>query len=111
MADTSITVLEYQTEDGRQPFSEWLEKLRDWEAARRIDARLSRVRLGNIGDARSVGKGVSELRISHGPGYRIYFGRKGDQIVILLCGGDKRSQQKDIQRAQEYWADYLRRMS
>ncbi len=110
MADISITVLEYQTEDGRQPFSEWLEKLRDLEAAQRIDARLSRVRLGNVGDARSVGKGVNELRISYGPGYRIYFGRKGDRLVVLLCGGDKRTQQRDIKRAQEYWADYLRRM-
>lgn len=110
MADISITVLEYQTEDGRQPFSEWLEKLRDLEAAQRIDARLSRVRLGNVGDARSVGKGVNELRISYGPGYRIYFGRKGDRLVVLLCGGDKRTQQRDIKRAQEYWGDYLRRM-
>jgi putative addiction module killer protein len=111
MAEDSITVLEYQTEDGRQPFSEWLEKLRDLAAAQRIDARLSRMRLGNIGDARSVSKGVSELRIAYGPGYRIYFGRKGSRFVILLCGGDKRTQQKDILRAQEYWADFLRRTS
>jgi putative addiction module killer protein len=111
MTETSITVLEYQTEDGRQPFSEWLEKLRDREAAQRIDARLARLRLGNVGDARSIGKGVSELRISIGPGYRIFFGRKGSQLVILLCGGDKSTQQRDVQRAHEYWADYLRRTS
>lgn len=109
MTETPITVLEYQTEDGRQPFTEWLLALRDQEAAHRIDSRIGRVRLGNFGDARSVGQGVSELRIPYGPGYRVYFGRQGDRLVILLCGGDKRSQQSDIRRAHEYWADYLRR--
>ena len=105
----TVRVLEYQTQDGRQPFSEWLLKLRDQQAAQRIDTRLGGLRLGNVGDAKSVGKGVSELRVPDGPGYRIYFGRKGDRVVVLLCGGDKRSQQADIQRAHEYWADYLRR--
>lgn len=109
MAETPIQVLEYQTEDGRQPFTDWLLRLRDGEAAYRIDARLGRLRLGNFGDAKPVGQGVSELRVPYGPGYRVYFGRIGDQIVVLLCGGDKRSQQRDIQRAHEYWADYLRR--
>jgi putative addiction module killer protein len=111
MAETSITVVEYQTDEGRQPFSEWLLKLRDQEAAQRIDARVGRLRLGNFGDARSVGKGVSELRIPHGPGYRVYFGRMGDRLVILLCAGDKPSQHHDIQRAQAYWEDYSRRTS
>ena len=109
MTEASIQVLEYQTEDGRQPFTDWLLRLRDPGAAYRIDSRLGRLRLGNFGDAKSVGKGVSELRVPYGPGCRIYFGRTGNQMVILLCGGDKRSQQSDIQRAHEYWADYLRR--
>lgn len=109
MTETSILVLEYQTEDGHQPFSDWLLRLRDQEAAYRIDSRLGRLRLGNFGDAKSVGKGVSELRVPYGPGYRIYFGRKGDRVVVLLCGGAKSSQNNDIRKAQQYWADYLRR--
>jgi len=109
MTGASIQVLEYQTEDGDQPFSDWLLRLRDQEAAYRIDVRVGRVRLGNLGDARAVGKGVSELRIPYGPGYRIYFGRKGDRVVVLLCGGAKSSQRDDIRKAQQYWADYLRR--
>ncbi len=70
-------------------------------------ARLNRIRLGNFGDCKSVGGGVEELRIDFGPGYRVYYGREGAVVVILLCGGDKRSQAKDIFRAQEYWREYL----
>jgi putative addiction module killer protein len=62
--------------------------------------------LGNFGDVRSVGDGVQELRIHFGPGYRVYFGRVGDAVIILLCGGDKGSQDRDIERAQEYWRDH-----
>jgi putative addiction module killer protein len=100
---------EYEMEDGRVPFREWLEGLRDREARARIRARLGRIRLGNLGDAKSVGQGVSELRIHHGPGYRIYFGRDGEALVLLLLGGDKSTQDADIRRAQSYWRDYLRR--
>ena len=67
---------------------------------------MARLRLGNFGDSKSVGEGVLELRIDHGPGYRIYFGRDGSDVVILLLGGDKRSQSKDIETARVYWADY-----
>jgi len=70
---------------------------------------LNRVRLGNFGDCRPVGKGVNELRVDYGPGYRVYYGRSKTAIVILLCGGSKRSQSKDIPLAQAYWADYKRR--
>jgi len=70
---------------------------------------LNRVRLGNFGDCKPVGKGVSELRVDYGPGYRVYYGRSGASIVILLCGGSKKSQAKDIQLAQAYWADFQRR--
>jgi putative addiction module killer protein len=109
MHDTLIAVLEYTTEDGHNPFREWLAGLRDREAAARVRVRLARIRLGNFGDCKSVGKGVSEIRVSYGPGYRVYFARKGDVVVVLLCGGDKRTQGDDIEVAQVYWADYLRR--
>ena len=81
-------------------FSDWLRRLKDAEAAARIVARLRRMELGNSGDARSVGRGVMEMRIAYGPGYRIYYVHRGAEIVILLCGGDKRTQRQDIRRAQ-----------
>ena len=82
-------------------FSGWLRRLRDADAAVRILARIRRMELGNPGDARSVGKGVMEMRIAYGPGYRVYYVHRGEEIVILLCGGDKRTQRQDIRRAQE----------
>lgn len=109
MTDTTIELLEYLTENGQNPFRDWLEGLRDQQARARIRVRLNRIRLGNFGDSKSVGAGVSELRIPHGPGYRVYFGRKGNTVVILLYGGDKGTQSRDIALAQEYWNDYLRR--
>ena len=109
--DEVIEILEYLTEDGRNPFREWSRGLRDRMARARVRVRLNRVRLGNFGDCRSVGSGVSELRVPHGPGYRVYFGRQGRAVVILLCGGDKASQARDIASARTYWADYLRRSS
>jgi putative addiction module killer protein len=82
-------------------FSSWLNTLADQKAVARIVARIRRMELGNPGDIKSVGDGVSEMRIDYGPGYRVYFTRKGNAIVILLCGGDKKSQSKDIRRAQQ----------
>ena len=80
-------------------FAKWLGGLRDRQARARIQVRLDRLALGLAGDVKPVGSGVSELRIDHGPGYRVYFKRKGDDVVILLAGGNKRTQDRDIQRA------------
>lgn len=82
-------------------FADWLNGLRDRRAQARIDVRLRRLSLGNFGDTKSLGDGVSELRIDYGPGYRLYYTRRGEQIVILLCGGDKKRQNADIARAKE----------
>lgn len=99
----------YQTSAGEQPFVEWLQDLADRQARTRIEARLARLAVGNFGDVEPVGEGVSELRIDWGPGYRVYFSRVSQVIVLLLCGGDKRTQQKDIKRAKEYLEDYKAR--
>jgi putative addiction module killer protein len=99
-------VVEYLTEDGRNPFRNWLASLKDRRAQAAIEARLTRVRLGNLGHCRSVGGSVMEFKIDFGPGYRVYFGQDGDKIVVLLCGGDKSTQAADIKKAQTYWADY-----
>ncbi|MEK0180527.1 MAG: type II toxin-antitoxin system RelE/ParE family toxin [Oscillatoriales cyanobacterium] len=96
----------YTTPDGKVPFSEWLDSLRDLKAKFKIDGRLDRVQEGNLGDYRSVGEGVYELRINYGPGYRVYFGQVGTTIVLLLIGGDKSTQEQDINKAKEYWTDY-----
>jgi putative addiction module killer protein len=81
-------------------FTDWLRRLKDAEAAARIIARLRRLEQGNPGDTKSVGKGIMEMRIAYGSGYRVYYVRRGIEIVILLCGGDKRTQRQDIKRAQ-----------
>jgi putative addiction module killer protein len=86
-----------QTED----FSRWLHRLRDANAVARIVARIRRMELGNRGDSKSRRDGLVEMRIDYGPGYRIYYVRRGAEIVILLCAGDKRTQQRDIKRARE----------
>jgi putative addiction module killer protein len=99
----------YQTAAGGRPFVEWLEGLNDRQARARIEARLARVAVGNFGDVEPVGEGVMELRIDWGPGYRVYFARLGQVVVLLLCGGDKRTQQKDINRAKGYFEDYKAR--
>jgi putative addiction module killer protein len=99
----------YQTSAGEQPFTEWLRQLNDRQARTRIEARLARVTVGNFGDVEPVGEGVMELRIDWGPGYRVYFARVGQVIVLLLCGGDKRTQQRDINRAKAYLEDYKAR--
>ena len=80
-------------------FSDWLYSLRDLAAKQRIVMRLLRAKMGNLGDVKPVGNGVSELRIDYGPGYRIYIKKRGNVLIVVLCGGDKSSQSNDIQRA------------
>lgn len=82
-------------------YAQWFERLRDRQARARINARIRRLSLGNPGDVKPVGEGVSELRIDYGPGYRVYFVQRGDRLVVLLAGGDKRTQDRDIQTALE----------
>ena len=82
-----------------ESFANWLEGLKDHRAIARIDIRIRRLSLGNMGDAKSLGEGLSEMRVDYGPGYRLYFTRRGERIVILLCGGDKKRQSADIARA------------
>jgi putative addiction module killer protein len=101
-----MDIREYLTNEGRSPFGVWLGGLRDVRTRARIRIRLDRVRLGNLGDYRSVGNGIYELRLAYGPGYRLYFGIADRTTVVLLAGGNKRTQQSDIIRAKHYWTDY-----
>ncbi|MDP1834895.1 MAG: type II toxin-antitoxin system RelE/ParE family toxin [Chlamydiales bacterium] len=99
----------YETADGQTPFVEW-EKGLDSTAKGAVRARLNRLRIGNFGDCKPVvGAKIFELRIDYGPGYRIYFAKQGRKLVILLCGGNKRGQNRDIKKASEYWQDYQSR--
>jgi putative addiction module killer protein len=104
-----LAIRRYRTASGREPFTEWLSKLPDRQARARILARLERLAVGNFGDVKVLRGGVSEIRVDWGPGYRVYFGRNGDQLIILLCGGDKRGQDADIERATRLWLEYERR--
>lgn len=99
-------VIFYQDDRGYEPFTEWLNNLRDVRGRRRILQRLARLERGNYGDYKALKDGVYELRMTFGPGYRVYFGEDGDTIVVLLCGGDKSSQTRDIEQAKFYWQEY-----
>lgn len=99
----------YVAKDGKKPFIKWLESLKDRNIRYRIKERLDRVALGNLGDYKFIGDGVSELRFKFSSGYRVYYAEEGNKIILLLCGGDKSSQQKDIKNAIAYWQDYLAR--
>ena len=103
-----IEIRKYRLSDGVVPFDRWIAKLRDGRAKARILVQLDRLRLGLPGDWKSVGNGVFELRIFEGKGYRVYFAREGKSILILLCGGDKATQGRDIELAQSYWRAYRR---
>jgi putative addiction module killer protein len=107
--EREIKKLELQ--NGLVPFDEWFDSLRDQRMQVAVDARLTRVRAGNFGDCKSVGGGVFELRIALGPGLRVYYGLHGRQIVVLLGGGDKSSQARDIRRAQQLWQQFTKHAS
>ena len=95
----------YLSADGRSPFARWLEDL-DAAAGAKVVRALARMEQGNLSNVKSVGEGVLEYRIDFGPGYRVYFGRDGEVLVILLTGGTKKRQQRDIDAAHAYWQDY-----
>jgi len=101
-------VMEYLTEDGRSPFGEWFEALEVAKSSKIVTA-ITRMKNGNMSNVRPVGSGVYENKIDFGPGYRIYFGNDGRQLIILLAGGTKRGQSRDIDRAKGYWKDYKNR--
>ena len=100
-----IEVTEYIDERGRSPFGRWFDGL-DARAAAKVRTALARMELANLSNVKTVGGGVLEYRIHSGPGYRIYFGREGDRLIILLGGGMKRRQRADIERARDLWEDY-----
>ncbi|MBL8454019.1 MAG: type II toxin-antitoxin system RelE/ParE family toxin [Zoogloea sp.] len=104
-----IEIRDYLTQTGRDPFKDWLADLADRMARARILARVGRMAGGNFGDCKPLAGGVWELRIDHGPGYRVYYAKAGARIVLLLVGGDKRRQQQDIETALTYWQDWQER--
>jgi putative addiction module killer protein len=103
-----LDVREYVDADGRSPFTKWLRAL-NVQAAAKVATALDRIADGNLSDAKGVGGGVLEYRVDFGPGYRIYFGRDGGRLVILLAGGTKKRQQLDVRQAQVNWEDYRKR--
>ncbi len=103
-----VEVREYLDTHGKSPFAKWFNRLNATTAVR-VTIALTRVELGNLSDHKSVGAGVWELRLDFGPGYRIYFGKDGDRLIILLGGGTKKRQQKDIESAKLLWLDYKKR--
>lgn len=104
-----IEVRRYQREDGSVPVTEWLSSIRDKIAQAAARTRIRRLEVGVFGDCKPVGEGVLELRIDVGAGYRLYCARHGNELVLLLCGGDKGTQASDIKRAKSYWSDWKRR--
>ena len=103
-----IEIVEYVDEQGESPFGKWFADITP-QAALKVRRALARMELGNFGDSKTVGEGVIEYRIPYGPGYRLYYGRDGKMLVILLMGGTKQRQQRDIAKAHRHWADYKER--
>lgn len=103
-----VEVVQYETAEGTCPFADWFADL-DARAAAKVRTAIARLETGNLGDVKPVGEGVSERRIDFGPGYRVYFGQDGQRLVILLVGGTKQRQQRDIAQAKAYWQDYKQR--
>jgi putative addiction module killer protein len=103
-----IDVREYNDRDGRSPYADWFDRL-NAQAAAKVATALTRLADGNFSNVKGIGSGVFELKIDFGPGYRVYFGKDGERLVILLGGGTKKRQQRDIERAVANWQDYKRR--
>lgn len=103
-----MEIREYVDSRGNSPFSRWFDDL-DPQAAAKVTVAMARMEAGNLSNVKGVGEGVQEYRIAWGPGYRLYFGRDGDTLIVLLCGGTKRRQQDDIAEALAHWAEYRRR--
>ena len=101
-----MEIAHYLTADGHDPVQDWMDAVRDMRARVAILRRLERMKVGNFGDHKFCRDGVWELRIDTGPGYRVYYAQAGETLVLLLCGGDKRSQRSDIERAATYWQDW-----
>lgn len=99
-------VLIFSDKNGYEPYTDWIDNLKDKQNQQRIKARVRRLEQGNFGDHRPVGDNVSELRFFFGSGFRVYYAEDGEKIVLLLCGGDKQSQEKDIESAKTYWKEY-----
>lgn len=108
LPSSAVQMRLYIGESGKAPFEEWFEEL-DASTAARIQRAVLRLADGNFSSVKGVGQGVYEYRMDFGPGYRIYFGKDGDRLVILLAGGTKRKQDKDIENAKSRWADYKKR--
>ncbi len=104
-----IQVVAYQTSNGHTPYAEWLESLTDKQAKARIVVRVNRVAAGNFGDCKPLRDGVQELRIDHGPGYRVYLSRQGPVLVLLLCGSDKSNQSRAVEQAIDHLNDWKQR--
>lgn len=106
-----VDVRKFRDENGKVPFDEWISGLRDRRGKKRISTRVDKLSLGMEGDWKSVGEGVRELHIPEGPGYRVYYAWYGNEIIVLLCAGDKATQQQDIETAKRYWRIYYERRS
>ncbi len=105
-----MEIRHYLTASGRDLFQTWLDDIRDMRARVAIQRRMDRLVAGNFGDHKFCRDGISELRIDIGAGYRVYYAKAGRTIVLIVCGGDKRTQAADIERAVKYWEDYQRRL-
>ena len=99
----------YETPNGKRPFERWFKEIQEIRCRAQVRFRLERLKVGNFGDCKTIGEGVQELRIHYGPGFRIYYSKIGNTIILLLCGGEKKSQTTDINRAKEYLKEYQSR--
>ncbi|MEI7480834.1 MAG: type II toxin-antitoxin system RelE/ParE family toxin [Elusimicrobiota bacterium] len=100
----------YKTNTGIEAYTEYVDSLKDRLGAAKIRVRVTRAELGNFGDHKKIAHGIIELRIDYGPGYRIYIGLHGSEVIVLLCAGNKGGQTKDVKKAIEYWDDYKRNL-